>query len=178
MFFSGLVMSCTYPVWAYETSAQDSATSTLSARENFGAYLVNIENHPTAFLVNKSLRSVAPMTQRPVLAIVALKLQHPTDEGLPDHDETAQVFAIEGKVATAMTDKLDAVYAGNMVAMGRMTSFFYIANPDALQQTVAGVMSAYPEYTFKAVSQPDPEWKLFREFLSPIAETEDQHPQK
>ncbi len=166
--------------WAHEGSAQDSPTTSeaaSSSRESFGAYLVRIEDHPTAFLINKGLRNVAPMTQRPTLALFALKLLHPTDVGLPDHDESAKVFEIEGKVATAMTTKLDAVYAGNMVSRGRMTSFFYIANADTLQKVIGDVMAAYPDYTFKAVSQPDPEWKLFRDFLSAVAEQEDQHQQ-
>jgi uncharacterized protein (TIGR01619 family) len=149
---------------------QPSTTSQINAeyQGEWEFYLTNIDGKPGSIYVDLGLRKVAPLTDKPNLVWVSLKLTNPREDGLPSNDESKILWELEDALTEQIKSKHNAVDAGSMTSDGDRYYYFFLADTTLYEKTVSEAMVAFPTYEFDYGVKEDKDWSSYFDFLYPL----------
>jgi uncharacterized protein (TIGR01619 family) len=148
---------------------QPSTTSQINVerQEEWEFYLTNIDNKPGSIYVDLGLSKVAPMTDKPNLVWVSLKLTNPREDGLPSNDESKLLWEIEDALTENIKSKHNAVDAGSMTADSLRYYYFFFADTTLYEKTISEALVGFPTYEFDYGVKEDKDWSAYFDFLYP-----------
>lgn len=156
-----------------KTNTEQPATTSQINAEYQGEwefYLTNLDGKPGSIYVDLGLRKVAPLTDKPYLVWVSLKLTNPREDGLPSNDESKILWEVEDALTENIKSKHNAVDAGSMTSDGDRYYYFFLADTTLYEKTVSEAMVAFPTYEFDYGVKEDKDWSAYFDFLYPLPE--------
>ncbi|TPE45565.1 DUF695 domain-containing protein [Pontibacter mangrovi] len=130
----------------------------------------SIDNKPGSIAVDLGLASVAPITEKPHLLQVAVKMSNPRPDGLSSLQETIVLQSLEDDLEEMLRSTCQATYAGRLTSNGYRKVYFYLSEPNGYAEHIQQVMQNYSnhEYSHKVVK--DASWSRYFNFLYPEPE--------
>jgi uncharacterized protein (TIGR01619 family) len=136
----------------------------------WGNYFTTINGALASVALDRNLRPKTPMTSRPHLLSVKIKLRSPKPNGLTDRAELETLAGIEDQLRSQLKAACRAIEVGRITTAGHREFFFYGANDNGFQDAVAGVMQKFKAYKFDMGSRADPDWQQYLNALYPAGE--------
>ena len=137
--------------------------------ENWDVYPSQVDGDKMGFFfVDMGLAEIAPITDKPNLVSLKLKITRPGDDGMPDESEAATLNDLEDSLVTAIASKFGGIYAGRVTIEGVRTFFFYLGEKTAgYDKTLTEAMAGFADYAFDYSLQEDRDWECYFGFLFP-----------
>src|SRR5690606_35320437 len=110
---------------------------------------------------------VAPMTDKPNVVWVSVKMNNPREDGLSSQEESGLLGDIEDALVDKIISKHNSIYVGRLTSAGDRDLYFYFGNTTLYDKTISEVMVAFPKYQFDFGSKEDKEWGGYFDFLYP-----------
>ncbi len=133
----------------------------------YDVYFAAINGKPASFLVDLNAEA---LPSHPLRLQVRLTLQHPRDDGLPDEAEFEALSALEDQLIDRLEAALDSHLAGRFLADGTMTLVFYVpASAEERLTALPHLAGDTGVYRVQWMTEPDPEWRFYKDFLFPDA---------
>lgn len=136
--------------------------------------MARIGGAPASFALDMAAARFAPVATHPLRVQIRVKLLRPRPDGLRDGSELEAMGIVEDTLVPRMESSLDAIYVGRFVAEGSTTFVFYA--PEAASpktKGMPGLIGDLGAYTAEWLSENDPEWGAYREFLFPDPMTQE-----
>ena len=140
----------------------------LEHEEEWEFYFSNVNDKLGSVLVDLGLHEVAPMTDKPNIVWVSIKMNNPREDGLSSEEESDLLGDIEDALVDKIISKHNSIYAGRLTSAGYRDLYFYFGDTTLYDKTISEVMVAYPKYQFDTGSKEDKEWSSYFEFLYPL----------
>lgn len=123
---------------------------------------------PASFVLDMAALEHAPLSSHPLRLQIRVALQSPGRDGLRDATEAEALSLLENGMVEALDQALDGVYVGRWVHDGTTTYVFYLpsAAADAVDELPDILGSTHP-YEPEWLTDPDPEWSFYGEFMVP-----------
>jgi len=135
--------------------------------EEWDFYFSNVDNIIGSFFIDLGLSAIAPVSEKPNLAWVSLKMNNPREDGLSSNGEFDILSEIEDKLKEVMTVKHDSLYAGRLTTNGSRDFYFYMGDTSLYDKTISDFIVAHPLYSFDYGIKEDKDWKSYLEFMYP-----------
>jgi Family of unknown function (DUF695)/Regulator of ribonuclease activity B len=129
-------------------------------------YFCTIEDKIASIYLDLGIFDSTPIAELPLAASVRLRVNSPSDNGLPSSAEFDALQAIE----EALEDRLGSdrcQYVGRCTTDFHRDFCFYIDRSLNWEQSVVEVMSSFPDYRYTAYTSEDRDWEIYRAFLYP-----------
>lgn len=151
---------------------QQAKTSAAKAehQEEWEFYFSKVNDKIGSFFVDLGLHKAAPMTNRPNVVWVSIKMNHPREDGLSSQEESGILGDIEDSLVDKIKSKHNAIYAGRLTSAGDRDLYFYFGDTTLYDKTISEVMVAFPKYQFDFGAKEDKEWSGYFDFLYPLPE--------
>ncbi|MHC4832154.1 MAG: DUF695 domain-containing protein [Planctomycetota bacterium] len=122
-----------------------------------------------SIVLNLQFGPVAPVETLPVLLHVRVGFHGETTPlPTPPVPEQEALMHLEGALRNALAEQAGAIYVGRVTLCEHRNFAFYAPADSELAEVVAGVQRELgPEHMLEAYQEDDPEWKYYKEFLSP-----------
>ncbi len=130
-------------------------------------YFSNVNEKLGSLFVDLGLRKVAPMTDKPNVVWISIKMNNPREDGLSSQEESELLGDIEDALVDKINSKHNSIYVGRLTSAGDRDLYFYFGDTTLYDKTVSEVMVAYPKYRFDFGSKEDKEWGGYFDFLYP-----------
>lgn len=114
-----------------------------------------------------TVEGITPDPKLPVLLYAHVKLIEPDESGFAGEDEAEDVEDLRQVLVKVLEIRLQAVFVGSIATAGRFEIYLYAPDADGLNDASGEALLDFDEYTVDMGSQPDPDWKHFREVLTP-----------
>ncbi len=147
------------------TSAKDAGH-----QEEWEFYFSNVNDKLGSLFVDLGLHKVAPMTDKPNVVWVSIKMNKPREDGLSSQEESELLGDIEDALVEKIISKHNSIYVGRLTSAGDRDLYFYFGDTILYDKTISEVMVAYPKYQFDFGSNEDKEWTGYFDFLYPTPE--------
>lgn len=137
--------------------------------EDWAVYLSTIDNkHVGSIMVDLGLKSVVPISGRPIRLRVDVPINHANESGLPVPEEFDGLNEIDESISAALSSKVGAIYAGHLYCEGTMSLYFYVGENTSFESALTEVMKRFPtsEHTFR--SDREENWATYLELLYPL----------
>jgi uncharacterized protein (TIGR01619 family) len=138
--------------------------------EDWNSYIAKVNDNVASIFLDLSLRSEIPDQRRPWLLWVWVKLKSPRPDGLSDRSELDSLIALETRLAQALSQKCNVVFAGTITSQGRREYYFYGGDPEKLESAVDETKRVFRAYEFDWGSKLDPDWRQYLDVLFPCDE--------
>lgn len=136
-------------------------------QEEWEFYFSNVNDKLGSLFVDLGLRKVAPMTDKPNVVWVSIKMNNPREDGLSSQEESELLGDIEDALVDKIISKHNSIYVGRLTSSGDRDLYFYFGDTTLYDKTISEVMVAYPKYQFDFGSKEDKEWSGYFDFLYP-----------
>jgi len=130
------------------------------------SYLCRVNDHPASIFLNMSLREAVPFKGRPEVAWLFVNMQSPRPDGLSSREEFEKLKEIESRIEKRLAEA-GALYVGRITNVGRRELYFYVPSDHQFERWADEAMTAFPDYTFEAGAQDDPESRQYLDVLYP-----------
>jgi len=131
-------------------------------------YFSNVNDTLGSIFVDLGLRKVAPLTDKPNVVWVSIKMNNPREDGLSSQEESAILGEIEDALVRKVTSRHNSIYVGRLTSAGNRELYFYFGETTLYDKTISDVMVAYPEYQYDFGAKEDREWGGYFDFLYPL----------
>jgi len=135
--------------------------------EEWEFYFSNVNDRLGSLFVDLGLRKVAPMTDKPNVVWVSIKMNNPREDGLSSQEESELLGDIEDALVDKVISKHNSIYVGRLTSAGDRDLYFYFGDTTLYDKTISEVMVAYPKYQFDFGTKEDKEWGGYFDFLYP-----------
>lgn len=136
-----------------------------SAESDWDFYFCNVNEALSSVMVDLAANRRAPMSHKPCLLWVWVKMQSPREDGLSSNDEAAKLYEIEDRLTRSLGE-VDAEFVGRITGDSRREFYFYAPTAD-IDAALSSVQKAFPEYTVEGGTRHDAAWSQYRELLYP-----------
>lgn len=149
--------------------AQPTSTSQLKVghQEEWEFYFSNVNDKLGSIFVDLGLHKVAPITDKPNVVWISIKMNNPREDGLSSQEESGLLGNIEDALVEKIVSKHNAIYVGRLTSADYRDLYFYFGDTTLYDKTISDVMVAYPKYQFDYGSKEDKEWSGYFDFLYP-----------
>lgn len=138
--------------------------------ENWDFYPCRVEGEPASIMLNLGLHNEAPVAALPECAWLRITLKDPRPDGLSSSEEFDRLCEIGDALDAAVDSEGSQLsYVGRCTCGGRRDFYTYAQSGLVAEALLSSVMSAFPEYEFDTGFRPDPDWRLYRDFLYPTS---------
>ena len=137
---------------------KESTWSLLSGEDN-GQPLVVRRNDSASDLLGSS-------TYRTRVGI-AMPFLRPTEHGMPDKEESEELYRIEDAICERMAADELALLVLTITGGNVKELVFYTRDPKKAQQAIDAVRSQVTSHLVQNYVEDDPEWDVYREFFQP-----------
>ncbi len=134
--------------------------------DEWNFYFCNIDDKFASISVDLGIADSIPIETLPFMAYIRLKMNLPDDNGMSSRDEGNVLNAIE----EALNQELirdENKYVGRCTNNSYRDFFFYITKNLGWNESVAKIMSSFPNYQYTSNVKSDKDWSLYRSFLYP-----------
>jgi uncharacterized protein (TIGR01619 family) len=135
--------------------------------EEWDFYFSNVDNIVGSFFIDLGLSAIAPVSEKPNLVWVSLKMIHPREDGLSSNEEFDKLSEIEDRLKEVMTVKHDSLYAGRLTTNGSRDFYFYMGDTSFYDKTISDIIVKHPLYSFDYGVKEDKDWNSYLEFMYP-----------
>ena len=139
----------------------------------FNVYMANVGGAPTSFVVDMNAAPHAPVKTHPCRIQVRVALLRPAPNGLRDASELEPMGKVEDTICARLEAALQALYVGRTLGAGWVTMFFYTPAADT-KPDFAKVIGPLGDYEAQWLTEDDPEWSCYLEFLYPDENSREQ----
>jgi len=139
----------------------------------WNTYLARANGAVHSFVLDMGAAAHAPIETHPLRVQVRVKLQRPRPDGLRDATELDAMGKVEDAIVQRFQEKLDALYVGRYVGAGYTTFVFYLPTllgelrAHVTRLDLARAISDFGPYEPQWLSEDDPGWRFYSEFLYP-----------
>jgi len=137
-------------------------------QEEWEFYFSNVNDKLGSIFVDLGLRKIAPLTDKPNVVWVSIKMNNPREDGLSSQEESAILGEIEDTLVDKITSKHNSIYVGRLTSAGNRDLYFYFGDTTLYDKTISEVKVAYPKYQFDFGAKEDKEWGGYFDFLYPL----------
>jgi len=137
-------------------------------QEEWEFYFSNVNDKLGSIMVDLGLKTVAPLTDKPNVVWISIKMNNPREDGLSSQEESGILGDIEDALVDKITSKHNSIYVGRLTSAGDRDLYFYFGDTTLYDKTISEVMVAYPKYQFDFGSKEDKEWGGYFDFLYPL----------
>lgn len=137
-------------------------------QEEWEFYFSNVNDKLASIMVDLGLRTVAPMTDKPNVVWVSVKMNNPREDGLSSQEESGILGDIEDALIDKIISKHNSIYVGRLTSSGDRDLYFYFGDTTLYDKTISEVMVAYPKYQFDFGAKEDKNWGGYFDFLYPL----------
>jgi hypothetical protein len=120
------------------------------------------EGQPIVARFNGALRD-ADRSTHPIQIGVAVPLQSPREDGLPNDEESAQLEAIEEHVEHHVAGR--AVLVGVISTQGMREFVLYTSTGEWIEGFHRDLQAAVTTHEIQVMAQTDPKWKVYSSFV-------------
>lgn len=131
-------------------------------------YFFEQNDRPASIFVDLGISGDAPISGYPISACLCLDMRSPRHDGLSSNAEYDTLIEIEDALGNPPLRAM--LYVGRLTAGGRRDLYFYTSDPTSLEAALRERMAAFPGYAWRFSHRPDPEWRVYVEFLHPDEE--------
>jgi len=131
------------------------------------SYFLRVDDDPASIFVDMGIAKEAPVRVSAQQAYIRIYMRHPREDGLSSSEEYKILIAIEDALKARAQETADTFYVGRNTSSGNRDLYFYTADGPALEEIMKNAMRDFAEYSFQTGSRPDPEWKIYFDFLHP-----------
>ena len=132
--------------------------------------LLEVDGKPAGFAINLNAATPERMQARPHLCRVTIPLHTPTIEGLSDTEENDELLKLQDTILNPLARKHDAQFVGRVTTDGERTLFFYVGQPDGLNESLEELLSDFRQYDWRHSIEEETDWQTYWEFLHPSPE--------
>ena len=132
-----------------------------------GPWSVSQGNYDGSPLFVRIHHGVAPLVGDPRYSQqvgIAVPLLNPDADGLPTHEEGAQIFEIEDAISAALEPNHTSVLVLSITTKGMREFVLYTTDADAVRAAFGALQSSFPGHELQLMIQPDPEWSVYLQF--------------
>lgn len=122
------------------------------------------QEKPIFVRINKGLETIAGHPDFPDQVRIAVPLRAPTDQGLPDEAESAELNAVEDALCEALLAANESLLALVLTAGGVREFVFYSADKDAAKRKTEALGRTIAAYRLRFSLRRDPDWRIFKQF--------------
>jgi uncharacterized protein (TIGR01619 family) len=154
-----------------KTNTEKPATTSqpkVGHQEEWEFYFSNVNDKLASIMVDLGLKTVAPLTDKPNVVWISIKMNNPREDGLSSQEESGILGYIEDALVDKITSKHNSIYVGRLTSAGDRDLYFYFGDTTLYDKTISEVMVAYPKYQFDFGSKEDKEWGGYFDFLYPL----------
>jgi uncharacterized protein DUF695 len=119
---------------------------------------------PLFVRINEGLAPVAGHPEFSDQLGVAVQLREPTDEGLPEEAESAELNAIEDALCADLLPDNQSLLALVLTTDGAREFVFYTADKEAARRKATAVGRRIATHHLICRLRRDPEWRIFKQF--------------
>jgi Family of unknown function (DUF695)/Regulator of ribonuclease activity B len=138
-----------------------------TVESDWDAYVVDVKGKPVSIMVDLTLKSQAPMKDRPMALVVRTKLQAPRPDGQPNRTEIARLDSLEDEMVSHLAKATGAVYAGRFTQRGIREFCFYALDSVGYSKALFAAFSGYPGYEWLGKAVEDKAWSNYFDMLYP-----------
>jgi hypothetical protein len=131
-------------------------------------YFTKIDGDLGSIFFNEGIAERAPVADHAALIYLRLFMRNPRPDGLSSNEEFDALTCVEEALEEALGG-IDAIYVGRATYAGRRDFFFYATDGDRTVEAAATVMKQFPDYEIELGGWDEPDWKTYRDYLSPGA---------
>lgn len=140
----------------------------ITLSDNWDFYFANVNDKLASLFVDLGIRESVPDAKRPWLNWVWVYFNQPRKDGLSTSEESPVLSDIEDAL-NAGVDGDDGILSGRITTDGRREFYYYGPSDGGFTDTVARVMSSFPDYSWDADTKYDPDWGHYLDVLYPQA---------
>ncbi len=133
----------------------------------FNMYMANVGGAPTSFIVDMNAAPHAPKATHPLRIQLRVPLLRPLPNGLRDASELEPMGKVEDTICARLEAALQAIYVGRTLGAGYVTFFFYAPPAGDEKTDFAKVIGPLGEYKVQWLTEEDPKWSSYLDFLYP-----------
>ena len=122
------------------------------------------QEKPIFVRINEGLKAIAGHPDYRDQIRIAVPLRAPTDQGLPDEAESAELHAVEDSLCETLLEGNESLLALVLTAGGVREFVFYTVDKDAAQRKAMAVGRSVATHRFRFTLRRDPEWQVFKQF--------------
>ena len=126
-----------------------------------GTYL----EKPIFVRINEGLRAITGHPEFRDQIRIAVPLREPTDQGLPDEAESAELNSLEDTLCETLLEGNESLLALVLTAGGVRELVFYTADKEAAQRKATALGRASRTHRFQITLRHDPDWQIFKQFI-------------
>jgi uncharacterized protein (TIGR01619 family) len=149
------------------TEKQATRQTKVEHQEEWEFYFSNVDDKLASILVDLGLSKVAPMTDKPNVVWISIKMNDPREDGLSSQEESGTLSEIDDALVHKLTSTHNSIYVGRLTSAGERDLYFYFGDTSLYDKAISEVMLAYPKYQFDFGSKEDKEWGGYFDFLYP-----------
>ena len=138
--------------------------------QRWNVYMAGVDGTPTSFLLDMGAAAHAPVSTHPLRLQIRVNLLRPRPDGLRDASEMEEMGQMEDALVPRIEHALDAIYVGRFLGGGFTTFVFYV--PEAMRprtKDLTGPIGDIGRYKAQWLSEDDPAWGFYADFLYPDA---------
>ena len=134
---------------------------------NWDFYFTELDGSQASIYLDLGLNRIAPLKDKNYLLTVILTMNDPQENGFSSNGESEKLFKIEDKIADALIEPFNAIFAGRETCDGARIFYFYAPKNNGVKKAVKDVMKAYSDYQFEVYFEEDSKWKQYFKHLYP-----------
>lgn len=137
-------------------------------QEEWEFYFSNVNDQLGSILVDLGLKKIAPLTDKPNVVWISIKMNIPREDGLSSSEESEKLKELEDALVGKIIAKHNSIYVGRLTSAGNRDLYFYFDDTTLYDKTISEVMVAYPKYQFDFGVKEDKKWEGYFDFLYPL----------
>jgi len=122
------------------------------------------QEKPIFVRINEGLKVIAGHPEYRDQVRIAVPLRAPTDQGLPDEAESAELHAVEDSLCETLLAANESLLALVLTAGGVREFVFYTVDKDATKRKAVAVGRSIATHRFRFTLRHDPDWQVFKQF--------------
>jgi hypothetical protein len=133
---------------------------------NWNTYSEWNDDNLAVYTLDLGWQSAKEQQQYPHLVMVALKIKNPTESGVMEKEEGADLASIEDTIIEQLEQNFDCKHIAFFTYDGNRNLIFYSATTKTLEPFIDGVMSKLP-YSYNVQIEENENWDYYNDFLYP-----------
>ncbi|OWY27476.1 DUF695 domain-containing protein [Herbaspirillum robiniae] len=126
------------------------------------------DGHAYAVKVDMGLRRVFPLSGFPYVIVTGVAYASARGDGLPELNDLSRLDALSEALAAAVAYKTRSIYAGSAVREGQQRNYFYVSDPNGVEDVIAGVYAKLCRGCQVSTEiRADAAWSAYRDYLFP-----------
>jgi hypothetical protein len=126
-----------------------------------------VDNLPASIFLDLDMRQQAGDPALPNMGYIRVYMISPRDDGLSSNEEAPRLGELEDALEATLCVEPSTIFVGRNTTDGFRDLIFYTKDALTWASRVDSAMSPHRDYKYDSGCRPDPEWKVYCDFLFP-----------